>query len=152
MPHPENTPDSPTTVIRDHSAHPEDKRQQIAEVLRTSLIAFNLSKTSSSPLDQIVLTVEISDKILGGVVGRIAWDWLHLELLWLNESLRGQGYGKTLVGKAEHLARKKGCLGVHLDTFSFQAPDFYQRLGYEIFGRIDNHPRGQTRYFLKKTF
>jgi len=140
------------TVICDHSALPEDKRQSITEILRSRLITFNLARTSTPLPEHIVLSVENSGEILGGVVGRIAWDWLHIELLWLDESLRGRGYGKALVEKAEHLAREKGCLGVHLDTFSFQAPHFYQRLGYDIFGRIDNHPRGHTRYFLNKTF
>jgi ribosomal protein S18 acetylase RimI-like enzyme len=53
--------------------------------------------------------------------------------------------------KAEEIAANRGCLGIRLDTFSFQAPGFYEKLGYRIFGRLANHPKGHERiYYFKE--
>ena len=68
----------------------------------------------------------------------------------MQEALRGQGYGHQLLETGEQEAIAHGCQYAHLDTLSFQAPDFYQKRGYEIFGQIDGLPPGFTRYYLKK--
>jgi ribosomal protein S18 acetylase RimI-like enzyme len=70
--------------------------------------------------------------------------------LWVSEEVRGQGYGQALLEAAEEAARKRGCKNVNLDTMSFQAPAFYQKLGYRIFGQLDDFPTGYTRYYLTK--
>ena len=57
-----------------------------------------------------------------------------------------------LMNDAEREAIRRGCRGAWLDTYSFQARGFYERLGYTIFGTIDNYPPGHSRIFLKKTF
>jgi ribosomal protein S18 acetylase RimI-like enzyme len=62
------------------------------------------------------------------------------------------GYGKELVSKAEHIAKERGCISAQTFSYSFQAPEFYQKLGYEIFGIIDDYPNGIKKYFLKKKF
>ena len=51
---------------------------------------------------------------------------------------------------AEEVARERGCAGIWLDTFSFQARGFYEKLGYTVFGRIDDYPPGQSRFWLRK--
>ena len=88
----------------------------------------------------------------GGLWGRSAYDWLFVEFLAVPEHLRGQGYGEALMGRAEAVARERGCVGVWLDTFAFQARGFYEKLGYTVFGVIDDHPIGSARYFLSKRF
>jgi GNAT superfamily N-acetyltransferase len=52
--------------------------------------------------------------------------------------------------RAEEIALDRGCIGVWLDTFAFQARGFYEKLGYSLFGQLDDHPRESARYFLKK--
>jgi GNAT superfamily N-acetyltransferase len=89
-------------------------------------------------------------EIVGGVIGAIYWDWLQLELLWVKEELRGLGYGHRLLTSAEEEARKRGAKQVYLDTFSFQAPDFYKRHGYQVFGVLRDFPAGHNRYFLRR--
>jgi ribosomal protein S18 acetylase RimI-like enzyme len=64
---------------------------------------------------------------------------------------RGGGWGRALLERAEEEAIARGLQGVWLDTFSFQAPGFYQKLGYEVFGTLADYPPGHTRYFLRKT-
>ena len=75
---------------------------------------------------------------------------MFVELLFVPETLRGQGFGEKLMRQAEDLAREAGCTGIWLDTFSFQAPDFYKRLGYTEFGTLADYPPGFTRHYLHK--
>lgn len=87
---------------------------------------------------------------VGGLIGRTAYDWAVIELLYVPTDVRGTGAGQSLVARAEELARDRGCVGIWLDSFGFQAPGFYQKLGYEVFGELPENPRGQSRFFLRK--
>ncbi len=89
-------------------------------------------------------------EIVGGVIGATFWDWLFINLMWLKEELRGHGYGHQLLVLAEEEARKRGAKNAYLDTFSFQAPNFYKQHGYQVFGELEDFPTGHQRYFLKK--
>jgi GNAT superfamily N-acetyltransferase len=102
------------------------------------------------PLAIFVSTPETGET-LGGLWGWTSFFFLHIDLLYLPESLRGTGLGRRLMNQAEEEAVQRGCHGVWLDTFSFQARGFYERLGYVVFGSIENYPPGQSRFFLKKT-
>ena len=88
--------------------------------------------------------------VVGGVIGVVFWDWLYIDLMYLPETLRGQGYGSQLLTQIEEQAHRLGARHVHLDTFSFQAPEFYQRHGYRVFGELQDFPHGHTRYYLTK--
>lgn len=90
------------------------------------------------------------EEIVGGVIGATHWNWLHIDLMWVKEELRGCGYGHRLLTLAEEEARKRGAEHAYLDTFSFQAPDFYKRHGYQIFGELPDFPPGHLRYYLTK--
>lgn len=99
----------------------------------------------------LVLTLRgDGDEILGGVIGALQWEWLRIEILAVVEHLRGQGWGRSLVEQAEQIAFRNGCRQAWVDTFSFQSPQFYKRLGYHAFGELPDYPRGQVRYFLAK--
>ena len=100
----------------------------------------------------IFLTHPDTEELLGGLWGGTAYSYLHIELLYLPEDLRGTGLGRQLIAQAEHEAIERGCLGVWLDTFSFQARGFYEKLGYAVFGTLEDYPPGHRRFFLKKTF
>jgi predicted N-acetyltransferase YhbS len=90
------------------------------------------------------------DAILGGLYGRLVCQWLFVDLLAVPEAGRGQGIGSRLMQMAEDLAREQGCIGVWLDTFDFQAPDFYKKLGYSQFGELLDYPPGHKRHFFQK--
>jgi ribosomal protein S18 acetylase RimI-like enzyme len=90
------------------------------------------------------------NRVTGGLVGAMYWNWFYLHLLWVDETLRRQGYGRRLVRQAEEEARNRGAEYVYLDTFSFQAPGFYEKLGYQVFGELPDFPPGQRRYFYFK--
>ena len=126
-----------------------------AEDIRTvinQLVEYNnhqqIEKDEDQPL--AVLIRDDNHEIVGGLVGKTQWGWLFISHLWVAEALRGQGYGKQLMAKAEAAAKQRGCSSAYLDTFSFQSLGFYQSLGYQIFGVLENFPPGHQRYFLKK--
>ncbi|SIN71434.1 Acetyltransferase (GNAT) family protein [Singulisphaera sp. GP187] len=99
------------------------------------------------------LTLVLRDdegRIVGGAIGETNWGWLHLTVLAVSQDLRGQGWGSRLVREMERLARDRGCHHVWVDTFSFQARPFYERLGFTVFGTLPNYPARQERYFLSK--
>jgi len=85
----------------------------------------------------------------GGIIGEICWNWMEIQYLFIEAAYRGAGYGKRLLEEAEKLAREKGCDFMKLDTLSFQALDFYKKLGFEVYGVIENAGR-HTHYYLKK--
>ena len=88
--------------------------------------------------------------IIGGLTGKAYWRWLHIDYLWVDAEHRHSGLGSQLMQAAEDAATEHGCTGVMLDTFSFQAPDFYHKLGYRTFGHLDGYEQDHHRYFLAK--
>lgn len=88
--------------------------------------------------------------MIGGLIGTINWRWCYIKLLWVEESKRGSGYGRALMERTEQYARNQHCVGMHVHTLSYQAPEFYELLGYEKFGQLDNYPPGHCRIYFKK--
>ena len=84
-----------------------------------------------------------------GLVASVWAGWLYIDNLWVADGWRGRGLGARLMARAEREAVRRGCGSAWTDTFSFQAPGFYRKLGYKVFGTLDV-PRGQRRYFLRK--
>jgi GNAT superfamily N-acetyltransferase len=118
-----------------------------------ALIAFNRAQVPQFAAPRTIgLTLRDpqTGQIDGGMTARISFNWLFIEMLVVPERLRGQGVGRQLMAQAETVAREAGCDGIWLDTFTFQAPGFYAKLGYSVFGEITNYPPGASRYFLQK--
>ncbi len=89
-------------------------------------------------------------ELVGGLLGETFWNWLHVDDLWVHEAYRKNGVGTQLMLSAEAEAIRRGCRHVYLDTIDFQAPDFYLKLGYTIWGVLDDFPPDHQRIFLKK--
>lgn len=104
---------------------------------------------ASVPLS--VLLKDAQETLVGGLIGSTNWGWLHVDLLSVDEGLRGLGYGSKLLETAESIARERGCTFAYLDTFSFQAQAFYEKHGYEIWGSLEDFPLGASRIYLKKS-
>ncbi len=126
-----------------------------AKTLSQLLLGFNNERSGYAfdylPL-AILITEPTTNEILGGLWGGTSYTYLHIDLLFVPESMRGNGTGTTLMIQAEEEAVRRGCCGVWLDTFSFQARGFYEKLGYSVFGELAENPPGYSRFFLKKIF
>jgi GNAT superfamily N-acetyltransferase len=91
------------------------------------------------------------DDLAGGLVGHTWTTWLHVTYLWVDERHRGAGLGSHLLAEAERLAREeRGCSSSRLETWDFQAPEFYKKQGYEVVCVIPDYPPGITEYTLTK--
>lgn len=122
-----------------------------ARVLSRGLDAYNTEKAGKSKWRRFALSVRDSDgAIRGGLVGHTMWTWCFVELLWVDGALRGCGIGTDLMARAEAVAARRGAKHIYLDTFSFQGDGFYQQLGFEVFGELEDFPPGHRRIWLKK--
>ncbi|MBK9141676.1 MAG: GNAT family N-acetyltransferase [Candidatus Melainabacteria bacterium] len=103
--------------------------------------------------DPRALNIFVRDErgnVIAGLIGSTYWDWLRISKLAVARSARDQGLGTRLLQAAEEEASKRGCSSVFVDTFSFQAINFYKSLGYKVFAELPDYPKGHIRYFLTK--
>jgi GNAT superfamily N-acetyltransferase len=136
----------PTVVVADQPT------QADRAAMVTALVAYNDRAAGPFPAQPLAVLIQDPETQLtiGGLWGRIIYDWLYVELLVVPEAFRGHHLGSEVLKRAEDIALARDCIGVWLDTYEFQAPDFYAKQGYELFGTIDDHPLGQHRFFFKK--
>lgn len=119
------------------------------------LIEYN-HKASNGMIDlpcdeDIRLTLKDDDgNIYGGISGHIALYCFFIEELWIDERYQGRGYGKSLLNKAEKIAKEKGCLFAQTNTFSFQSPDFYIKRGYKQIAVVEDFPQDIKHHYFKK--
>jgi len=122
------------------------------EELTRNLVAYNHSVAPPGDWQELVISVDADDSAMfGGLNGYTVWKWLFVKRLWVAAAARRKGIGAQLLAKAEQIARERGCVGAWLDTFSFQARDFYCRQGYEEFGSLANFPPGHSRHYMWKS-
>lgn len=98
----------------------------------------------------VVLARTATGEVAGGLRAAAFWGYLTIELLWLSEAARGKGLGTRLVAGAEAFALSRGFRHARVETTSFQARPFYERLGYEVFGVLEDSPPGHRSYYMKK--
>jgi GNAT superfamily N-acetyltransferase len=122
------------------------------EILR-QLLDFNAGVAGPTVLQPfaILLRNPDSDKIEGGLWGESSYDWLYIHMLFVSDKFRRRGLGSALMKKAEAIAVHRGYLGIRVDTFDFQAPRFYEKLGYQTFGTLENYPKGHKTIFYSKS-
>ncbi len=136
-----------------HIAVSHEENSEVFETLVSEVRKFNMSHTGnekSKPLS--VIASDDSGNLIGGVSGRTIYNQLLIEVLWVSESARGHGLGRSLMLRAESEAKARGCIAAQVDTLSFQAPDFYQKLGFEIVGKVAGIPNSPERFFLVKRY
>jgi GNAT superfamily N-acetyltransferase len=132
-------------------AYVDKPEESVWGMIGKGIVDFNRQQAGQDNCQRLCFALYAPDKeIAGGALGEIYWDWLHLDLMWVRDELRGCGYGHRLLIAIEDEARRRGARNVFLDTFSFQAPDFYKQHGYRVFGELQDFPRGHQRYFLTK--
>jgi GNAT superfamily N-acetyltransferase len=122
-----------------------------AEILRP-LRAYNESKVGPIKAELVAICLRDGENaVIGGLWGQSVCDWLFVDLLVVPEQWRNRGLGTSLMKRAEEIARSRGCVGLWLNTGTFQAPGFYEKLGYRSFGKLPDYPRGhETIYYCKR--
>jgi len=131
-------------------SQPDERDQRLID---EGLDIFNFAKAGpDNPQDLWIMARDANGRLIGGLKGRSSYAWLFIDWLWVSSETRGQGVGVKLMQKAESAALERQCVVAYVSTFSFQAPNFYRRIGYEDFGRIDGFPAGHACIWLKKTF
>ena len=125
---------------------------QISEDQRLAITAplgeFSAARGFEFRPTPICLSVREGNQIIGGLIGHTNWEWLHIEILSVATHVRSRGYGRRLMETAEGIARTRNCVGAWVDTYTFQSPGFYERLGYRIFGTLPSYPEAEQRIFL----
>jgi ribosomal protein S18 acetylase RimI-like enzyme len=110
------------------------------------------SHPSHHPAALHVYAMDASDTLIGGLIGRTNTipEWLEITVLWVEAHLRGRSVGRELMRLAEEEAKRRGCRYARVNTAQFQAPGFYPKLGYTLYGQLDNCPQGETVYYFYK--
>jgi GNAT superfamily N-acetyltransferase len=125
------------------------------EVIDSGLVTFNESQV---PFTQKPLSIDINycikdenGEVVAGIVSDVyCWKILGIEVLWVKPEFRNKGYASALLEFAENKAREMGCQLSHLDTFDFQAKEFYETRGYKVFGVLEDCPEGHNRHYMSK--
>lgn len=121
------------------------------EIIHQGLAAYNIAHFGYEDAKPLNFFIRADDgKIAGGLLGFTYWDFLAIDLFWLDEAVRGQGFGEKMLNMAEQEAIQRGCTTAHLDTFEFQAPHFYEKYGYEQWGVLDGYAGRFKRVYYKK--
>ena len=119
------------------------------------LVDYNLSQVPATQEENFIelsrKVLSEDGKILAGIIVRMyCWRCIYIDTFWIDESMRGEDFGTLLLEEVERVAKENGSHLIHLDTFDFQAKDFYLAHGYSVFGELEDCPKGHTRYFMSK--
>ena len=121
------------------------------EFVNNALARFNDAKVGPDNHELLnIVEYDGNGNVIGGTLGGTYWGWMHVDILWVDEKFRKQGIGSKLLQAAEDEARRRGAHSVHVDTMSWQAPDFYKKHGYKIISELNDIPKGNKKYHLIK--
>lgn len=122
-----------------------------AGYVRTKLIEYNSAHVPNGIYEEVNLYMKNDNgDIIAGLNSAVCWNWMEIDILWVEENNRKNGLGERLLAEAEKIARSKKCTFIKLNTFSFLAPEFYKKYGYKEIAIIENAPLGSNHYYLKK--
>ena len=121
-------------------------------LIGSRLDAYNVERTGVADARALdVLATDERGELVGGLVGRTSLGVLFIDYFFLPDSLRGRGHGARILAMAESEALRRGCSAAVLFTMVIQAPRFYEKHGYEMFGRVECEPPGNARIFMTKS-
>lgn len=127
-------------------------KKEDEDTIFQGLLEYNLARLEDkNPKDLGVYVNDEKGKKIAGLIGITHGNWLLIKYLWVSEKLRGRNIGSNILNQAEETARERGCKYSFLDTFSFQAPEFYKKHGYKEVFKLENYPVTGKRYYFTKT-
>jgi GNAT superfamily N-acetyltransferase len=138
------------TVDEIQIAVTDEPAREIYDAILNGLVAYNEEQAGDGGHCPLTVFAKEGERVIGGLAGAIYLKWLYIELFHLPKERRRNGLGTQLIRRAEEEARRRGCIGVHLTTFNFQARGFYEKLGYRAYGTLDDYPPGGARHSMFK--
>ena len=145
------TIESPVLDVSDSPVIVDEPSECEIEEIDNHLEKFNQQQVGHLDFQPLQLVLRAQNgELLGGLKAQTGWEWMYVQILWVRPSLHRQGYGSQLIKAAENEAVRRGCRGTCLSTFTFQAPEFYEKLGYQRFGTIPDYPPNQSLMFYSK--
>ncbi len=124
----------------------EDKR-----VMVDGMLSYHASKGHPRKTDTYsVILRDVNNAVNGMVIVSFLWNGMHIDSLWVDEALRGKKWGSSLLRAAEEEGIERGCTIAYTDTFTWQAPKFYEKQGYTLYGKLENFPKGNTLFYYVK--
>jgi GNAT superfamily N-acetyltransferase len=129
----------------------DDPDPEAVTAVRRGLAAYNRGRgVRSDGRRAAAFLLDRQDDVYGGVIAATYWGWLDIQAMWVNETLRGDGYGTRLLATAEATAAKRGCRHAFIDVSSFQNLDFFIAQGYATFATLPERPPGYQTHFMRK--
>ena len=129
----------------------ENPPDDACAAVRRGLVEYNEQFTGKVPQTPVgVFVRDEAGRVRGGATGYLGWGWLYTERIWVEESLRSKGIGSKIMAHLERLALTQGIYRFQTATTSFQALEFFEKNGYEVFATLKDYPPGHTDYSLKK--
>jgi ribosomal protein S18 acetylase RimI-like enzyme len=137
---------APFSISIDPSASLAD-----VDVVRRGLIEFNARHLPDDNYEPLTVLVRDGDhRVVGGLLGSFYWGVVAVDIVWLADNIQGQGIGAQMMQLVEEEACRRGASCIHLDTMSFQARGFYEKLGYQVYGELTGYPNGVSRSYMVK--
>ncbi len=134
-------------VASEGEPSPEDKKVMVEGLLSHHAKSGHPRKSKM----YFILLKDEKGKVLGVVIVTFLWNGMEVNSLWVDESVRKHGWGSKLMQAVEEEAVKRGCTLAYTNTFPWQAPEFYKKLGYSLYGELPDFPEGSSlSYFSKK--
>ena len=134
-----------TYAVADEWAEPSSR------IVMDGLLAYNATFYGTPKEKKLAISARAEDgRLVAGLLGQTHHGWLYVGWLWVSEELRNHRIGTELMRRAEAEALDRECHHAHLTTLDFQARSFYERLGYTVFGILDDYPRPHKRFFMQK--
>lgn len=128
----------------------------IAQALSDGIAGFNRAtipdlEPNEEEVRFHVVAKDGAGEVVGGLRGACFWNTLHIELLWLSDTVRGSGVGRKIIAASEDFAREQGYELALVETTSWQARPFYEKSGYELIATLEGRPKGHSSHYLTKT-
>ena len=129
---------------------PIDPTPDDVQYLEDRIYEFNSGAAAIADGAMLAFVVRDGGNIVGGICGNTWGGTCELRLFWVAPAYRGRGLGTRLFQAAEQEARRRGCIQIVLMTFSFQAPSFYEKHGFEVVATLEDHPRGHRNFLMRR--
>lgn len=138
------------TNLRFIAAEGEPKQEDY-NALSRGLLSHHASQGHPRSTTKYSVFIKDGEGIIrAGIIVSFLWNGMHIDSLWVDDSIRNQGWGTKLMMRVEEEGKKRGCTIAYTDTFSWQGPRFYEKLGYSLCGKLENFPEGNELYYYCK--